>query len=76
MKTYGGVNVEIHIFLVSELVGGEWSESRSSRFTSGGRAPGNHWIWDWVGNSSVVQPAASRYTDSATATPHVCMEYS
>jgi hypothetical protein len=25
MKTYGGVDVYIHIFLTSALVGGEWS---------------------------------------------------
>jgi hypothetical protein len=27
MKTYGGVDVQIHIFLTSALVGGEWSAS-------------------------------------------------
>jgi hypothetical protein len=32
MKTYGGVNVEIHIFLTSALVGAEWSASRPDRF--------------------------------------------
>jgi hypothetical protein len=34
-----GVNVYIHIFLTSALVGGEWSTSRPDRFT-----PGTHWI--------------------------------
>jgi hypothetical protein len=29
MKVYGGVDVYIHIFLTSALVGGEWSASRS-----------------------------------------------
>jgi hypothetical protein len=28
MKAYGGVDVWIHIFLTSALVGGEWSTSR------------------------------------------------
>jgi hypothetical protein len=28
MKAYGGVDVEIHMFLTSALVGGEWSASR------------------------------------------------
>jgi hypothetical protein len=28
MKTYGGVDVQIHVFLTSALVGGEWSASR------------------------------------------------
>jgi hypothetical protein len=29
MKAYGGVDVYIHIFLTSTLVGGEWSASRT-----------------------------------------------
>jgi hypothetical protein len=33
MKAYGGVDVEINIFLNSALVGGEWSDSRHGRFT-------------------------------------------
>jgi hypothetical protein len=51
MKAYGGVNAYIHIFLTSELAGGEWSALRSYRFTPpppGERAPGTHWIGDWV----------------------------
>jgi hypothetical protein len=44
MKTYGGVDVRIHVFLSSELVGGEWSASRPGRFT-----PGTYWIGGWVG---------------------------
>jgi hypothetical protein len=43
MKAYGGVNVKIHIFLTSALVGCEWSASRPSRFT-----PDTHWIGGWV----------------------------
>jgi hypothetical protein len=39
----GGVDVYIHIFLTSELVGGEWSASRPCRFT-----PGTHFIGGWV----------------------------
>jgi hypothetical protein len=33
MKEYGGVDVYIHVFLTSALVGGEWSASRTGRFT-------------------------------------------
>jgi hypothetical protein len=33
MKAYGGMDVYIHIFLTSALVGGEWSASRPGRFT-------------------------------------------
>jgi hypothetical protein len=43
MKAYEGVDVQIHIFLTSALVGGEWSASRPCRFT-----PGTHWIGSWV----------------------------
>jgi hypothetical protein len=44
MKTYGGVDVQTHVFLTSALVGGEWSASRSGRFI-----PASHWIGVWVG---------------------------
>jgi hypothetical protein len=48
MKTFGGVHVWIHIFLISALVG-QWLASYPGRFTPGKRAPGSHWIGDWVG---------------------------
>jgi hypothetical protein len=48
MKTYGGMDVYIHIFLTSALVGGEWSTSCPGRFIPGERAPGAHWIGGWV----------------------------
>jgi hypothetical protein len=44
-----GVDVSIHIFLTSALVGGEWSASRSDRFIPGERAPGTHCIGGWLG---------------------------
>jgi hypothetical protein len=34
----------MHIFLTSALAGGDWSASRSGRFTPGERAGGTHWI--------------------------------
>jgi hypothetical protein len=40
MKAYGGVDVEIHIFLASALVGDECSASRPGRFTPRERVPG------------------------------------
>jgi hypothetical protein len=43
MKAYGGVDVEIHIFLTSALVGGELSTSRPGRFTPGEKAPVPIW---------------------------------
>jgi hypothetical protein len=39
MKTYGGVDIWIHVFLTSALVVCEWSDSRFGRFTPGERAP-------------------------------------
>jgi hypothetical protein len=38
MKVYGGVGVQIYIFLTSALVG-EWSASRPGRFTPGKEPP-------------------------------------
>jgi hypothetical protein len=35
-------------FLTSALDGGEWLASRRCRCTLGERAPGTHWIEDWV----------------------------
>jgi hypothetical protein len=35
MEAYGGMDVQIHIFLTSALAGGEWSASRPCRFTPG-----------------------------------------
>jgi hypothetical protein len=49
MKAYGGVDVQIYIFLTSELDGGECSVSRPGRFTPGETAPRTHWIGGWVG---------------------------
>jgi hypothetical protein len=48
MKPYGGVDIQIHIFLTSALVGGEWPASRPGRFTPGKRDPGTHLIGDCV----------------------------
>jgi hypothetical protein len=48
MKAYGGVDVQIHIFLTSALARGEWSALRPGLFTLGKRAPGTHWVEGWV----------------------------
>jgi hypothetical protein len=48
MKTYGGVDVQIHVVLILALVGAEWSASRICRFFPEERAPGTHWIGGWV----------------------------
>jgi hypothetical protein len=36
------------IFFTLALASVEWSASRPGRFTPGERAPGTHWIGDWV----------------------------
>jgi hypothetical protein len=41
--------IVLHAFLTSALDGGEWSCSRPGHFTTKERAPGTHWIGDWVG---------------------------
>jgi hypothetical protein len=48
MKTYGGKNVKIHVFLTPALVEYDWSASRPGRFTPDERAPDTHWIGGWV----------------------------
>jgi hypothetical protein len=48
MKTYGGVDILIHIFLTSAIAGGEWSASHPGSFTPEERAPGTHWIGCWM----------------------------
>jgi hypothetical protein len=50
MKTYGGADVEIHVFLPSALVEDEWSASRPDLFTPGEMAPATHWIGGRVGS--------------------------
>jgi hypothetical protein len=49
MKAYGGVDVQIHIFLTSALVGGDCQLHAPASFTPAERALGTHWIGGWVG---------------------------
>jgi hypothetical protein len=60
MKAFMGVDVYIHIFLTSALVGGELSVSRPGRFTPGERAPGVHWIGGWVGPRTGLDDVETR----------------
>jgi hypothetical protein len=48
-EAYWGVDVSIHIFLISELAGGKWSAWRTGRFIPRERASSIHWIGGWVG---------------------------
>jgi hypothetical protein len=49
MTAYGRVDVQIHVFLTSALLGGECSASCFGRITPGERAPGTHWKGGWMG---------------------------
>jgi hypothetical protein len=78
MKPYGGVDVYIHIFLTSELAGGEWSALRPSRFTPEERAPGTHLIGSWVDprtglddveKRKVLDPTGTRTTTPRSSGP-------
>jgi hypothetical protein len=42
------VAVYIHVFLNSELIGGEWPASHPGRFTLVIRSTGAYWIGGWV----------------------------
>jgi hypothetical protein len=64
MKTYWGVEVQLHAFLTSELDGGEWLASRSGRFTARERAPGTHLLGGWVGPRAVLGTVVKRKTPS------------
>jgi hypothetical protein len=44
MKTYVEVAVQIHVFLTSALIGGEWLDSRPGHITPEERAPGTQQI--------------------------------
>jgi hypothetical protein len=44
MKTYGGVDVEVHVFLIWALDGSEWSSSGLGHFTPGKIFPVTYWV--------------------------------
>jgi hypothetical protein len=43
MKTLMAVEIYLHAFLVSTVVGGKWSASRHGRLIPSENAPGIHW---------------------------------
>jgi len=54
MKTYGGVEAPLHVFLTLAL-DGEWSASCPGHFS-----PGTHWIRGWVGPRAGPDAEAKR----------------
>jgi len=64
MKTYWGVEVQLHTFLTSALDGGECQVSRPGRFTPTERAPGTLWIGGWVGPRVILDAVVKRKISS------------
>jgi hypothetical protein len=60
MKMYGGVDVWIHISVISAIVGAEWWASRPS-FTLGERSPDTHWIWGWVNSRAGLDDVKRKF---------------
>jgi hypothetical protein len=60
MKTYGGVEVQLHAYLTPGIDGGEWSASGPGRFTLKEGAPGTHWIGGWMGPRTVLDAVMKR----------------
>jgi hypothetical protein len=48
MKKYREMDVQIHVFFTSTLVGGEWSVSHTCHSPPREKAPSTHWIGAWV----------------------------
>jgi hypothetical protein len=59
-KMYGGVEIQLHAFLATELDGGKWTASRPGRFTLGERASGTHCVGGWAGPRPRLDAVASR----------------
>jgi hypothetical protein len=57
---YEGVHVELHVFLITALDGGEQSASCARCFTPTENAPGTHWIGDWVGSRASLDMVAKK----------------
>jgi hypothetical protein len=60
IKTFRGVEVQLHEFLNSPLDGGVWLASRPSRFTPRKKAPGTHWIRGLVDPRAGLEVVAKR----------------
>jgi hypothetical protein len=76
MEARGRMNVQIHILLITALVGGEWSASRPRRFTLGEGASGTHWIGRWMGPRAglydvekILDPFGTRISTPQSSSP-------
>jgi hypothetical protein len=70
MKAYGGVDVQINIFLTPALVDDGWSASRPGRLSPKERTPSTHWTGGWVGPRVGLDPGEEKILDpTGTRTP-------
>jgi hypothetical protein len=60
MKTFEGVDVQIHVLLTSALPGREWAASRAGRFTYVENVPSTHWIPGCVDTGAGVDDVERR----------------
>jgi hypothetical protein len=63
-----GLEVELHVFLTSALVGCEWSSSCTGRFSPSKRPSGIHWIGTWMILRNGLNSVAKRKN------PYPCQE--
>lgn len=49
MKAYRGIEIRLHPFLTSTIVGAEWSASHAGRVPPAEIASSTHWIGSWIG---------------------------
>jgi hypothetical protein len=68
MKTYGGADVQIRVFLTSTLVGGEWTASRPGRFTPEERAHDIHSVGGCVDHRNGLDDVERRKFFAPTGT--------
>jgi hypothetical protein len=68
MKAYGGVDVQIHIFLTSALAGGVVSFTFRPLYLRE-RAPGTHWIGGWMDPTAGLDDVQKILDPTGTRTP-------
>jgi hypothetical protein len=49
MMAYMGMDIQVHVFLILELAGHEWSASRPGRFTPRESTPVTQWMGGLMG---------------------------
>jgi hypothetical protein len=60
MKAYGGVDILIHVFLISVIVGDEWSVSRLGHFNPEEITPVTRWKGGWMGAGTGLEDVEKR----------------